>query len=142
MTISSYEEADRHLERAWFAALVAATFDGIVGAMAILGSREFTLAATLYMSRVALMLLLAYGVARRNRFAAIGLLVLGVLTLDLSVGLVGFARSVLGVVFVYLYARGVQAAYAYRRLLAAGPDAPVRSRETRFQSSGRVHPEL
>lgn len=129
MTISSFEEADRHLDRAWYAALIAATFDGVVGAMAILGTREFTVAAALYMTRVVLTLLLAYGVARRKRVAAIGLLVLGILTIGISAGLVGFTRFVLGVIFVYLYARGVQAAYAYHRLEAAGPGPLATSRK-------------
>jgi hypothetical protein len=119
--MSSFEEAERHLDRAWYAALVAATFDGVVGAMAILGTRAFTLAAVLYTSRVLLTLLLAYGVARRNRIAAILLLVLGILTVGIDFRSVGFVRFVLGVVFVYLYARGVQATFAYHRLLAAGP---------------------
>ena len=128
MTISSFEEAERHLDRAWYAALVAATFDGVVAAMAILGTRTFTLAAAVYAAGVILMLLLAYGVARRNRAAAILLLLLGILTVGIDVTRVGFVRFALGVVFVYLYARGVQAAFAYHRLLAAGRDPLASSR--------------
>ena len=120
MTISSFEEAERHLDRAWYAALVAGTFDGVVAAMAILGTRTFTLAAGVYAIGVVLTLLLAYGVARRNRAAAILLLLLGILTVGIDATRVGFVRFALGVVFVYLYARGVQAAFAYHRLLAAG----------------------
>ena len=70
MTISSFEDAENHLDRAWYAALIAATFDGVVGAMAILGTRAFTLAAAFYAGRVVLTLLLAYGVARRSPSSA------------------------------------------------------------------------
>ena len=121
MPISSFEEAERHLDRAWYAALVAATFDGVVATMAILGTRAFTLGAAVYASGVLLTLLLAYGVARRSRTAAILLLLLGILTVGIDVTSVGFVRFIIGVVFVYLYARGVQAAFAYHRLRAAGP---------------------
>ena len=128
MTISSFEDAENHLDRAWYAALIAATFDGVVGAMAILGTRAFTLAAALYAGRVVLTLLLAYGVARRNRVAAISMLVLGILTIGIDVGAVGLTRFILGVIFVYLYARGVQGAFAYHRLSAAGPGPLAESR--------------
>lgn len=121
MTISSFEEAERHLDRAWYAALIAATIDGVLGLMAILGTRTFTLAAALYATRVVLTLALAYGVARRSRVAAVLLLVLGILRIGIDVSAAAFIRLVLGTVFVYLYARGVQAAFAYHRLRAAGP---------------------
>ena len=124
MTISSFEEAERHLDRAWYAALVTATIDGVLGAMAILGTRTFTLEAMLYATRVVLTLLLAYGVARRSRVAAVGLLAVGILRVGIDLSGAGLFRLALGALFVYLYARGVQGAFAYRRLLAAGP-SPV-----------------
>lgn len=121
MTLSSFEEAERHLDRAWYAALIAATIDGVLGAMVILGTRAFSLAAALYTTRVVLTLLLAYGVARRSRVAAVLLLVLGILRVGIDVSGAALIRLIVGAVFVYLYARGVQGAVAYHRLRAAGP---------------------
>lgn len=129
MTTSSFEDAERHLDRAWYAALIAATIDGVLGAMAILGTRTFTLAAAVYVARVVLTFALAYGVARRSRVAAVLLLVLGVLRVGIDVRGAALISLIVGAVFVYLYARGVQAAVAYHRLRAAGPGPLAPSRK-------------
>ncbi|MGQ0712695.1 MAG: hypothetical protein ACT4PJ_03065 [Gemmatimonadaceae bacterium] len=119
MTISSFEDAERHLDRAWYAALIAATIDGVLGAMVILGTREFTLAAVASVGRVVLTLLLAYAVAQRSRLAAVVLLLLGILRIGTDASVSAFARLLVGLPFVYFYARGVQAAFAYHRLRSA-----------------------
>jgi hypothetical protein len=120
MTISSFEEAERHLDRAWYAAVVGATFDLVIGAMAILGTRTFTVAAAVYAARVLLMFGLAYGVSRRSRVSAVLLLLAGVLRMGFDLNLGGFVRILVGGVLVYLFARGVQGAFAYHRLRAEG----------------------
>ena len=124
MPISSFEDAERRLDRAWYAALIAATFDFVIGAMAILGTRTFTLAAAVYAAGVILMLALAYGVASHSRVAAVLLLVVGILRTGFELNLGGIVRVLLSAVFVYLYARGVQGAFAYHRLRAEG-SAPL-----------------
>ena len=66
MTIFSFEEAERHLDRAWSAALVGAAFDLVIGAMAILGTRTAACSST--SSRGACKALLPItGFARRGR---------------------------------------------------------------------------
>lgn len=124
MTISSFEEAERQLDRAWYAAVFAATFDFVIGAMAILGTRSFSAPAALYAARVVLMFGLAYGISRRSRGAAVILLVAGILRTGFDLTLGGMVRVAIGIVFIYLYARGVQGAFAYQRLCAEG-SAPV-----------------
>ena len=122
MPITSFEDAERHLDRAWYAAVLAATFDLVIGAMSILGTRTFTAAAAVYVARVLLMFGLAYGLGRRSA-AAILLLLAGILRtgFDLTIG--GLFRVGVGLVFVYFYARGVEAVFAYHRLSAGAPMA-------------------
>ena len=129
MPISSFEEAERHLDRAWYAALIAATFDFVIGIMAFLGTGEFTVVAAVYAARVLLMLGLAYGVSRQSRAAAVLLLVVGILRTGVDLNLGGLVRVLIGVLFVYLYARGVQAAFAYHRLRAEGSAPLVSGRQ-------------
>jgi hypothetical protein len=129
MTITSFDEAERHLDRAWYAALVAATFDFVIGAMAILGTRTFTLPAAIYSARVVLVLVLAYGVSRRSRVAAVLLLAFGILSTGFDLNIGSLLRLLVSAVLIYLYARGAQGAFAYHRLRAEGPQPLATKRE-------------
>jgi lysylphosphatidylglycerol synthetase-like protein (DUF2156 family) len=110
-------QAQRRIDRAWFAALVASCLSLILAAFSGRAMEEFGLSERITALDAVFVLMLAYGVLKRSRVAAalllIHLLLVRGLVLFLSPSLLATPVVLL---FAYIYADGLRGTIHYHRL--------------------------
>ncbi len=116
----AWRRAEARIDRAWYAAVVAATLTIILGLMNLAAFHSITAWDIAVFTDAGIVLGLAWGIAHRSRVAAVLLLAHLALTVFVFIrgGAFGYALIATGL-FGPLYGMGLHGALTYHRLHAA-----------------------
>lgn len=118
------QKIDHAIKRAWMVAIFTATITMLVGVMAIAGARPVASLDGTALIDAAILYGLAFGIYKRSRICAVGLILYVVIAAGLAVNQ-GTKVSPLQVIFAYFYCRGLLAIFTYHKQLSSRSTPPV-----------------